>query len=61
MGIMPPDRNDKWNRVIRRFGLSGNKAEGDRTPLEQNRERPSNGRTSADADRREKPQQKRDR
>ena len=25
MGIMPPDREQKWQQIIRRFGLAGGK------------------------------------
>jgi hypothetical protein len=53
MGIMPADRELKWQRVFRRFGLPGEKAENEPAAEKENRSRtgdskPSDGEKSGE-------------
>ena len=50
MGIMPADREQKWQSVIRRFGLP---AEAPEKRAAADKEKPTKGETRGDAERRQ--------
>ena len=61
MGIMPSDRDEKWQEIFRKYGLSGSQPGKDADPSADNRERLRNGRTPITVDRTRPQQDKRDR
>jgi hypothetical protein len=56
MGIMPSDRDQKWQRVFRRFGLPGESIEPDR----ESKDRSDSGREPVEPAPRAMPRQPKD-
>jgi hypothetical protein len=58
MGIMPADREQKWQRVFRRFGLPGDVAEKDGTAADKADDRRRTDSPARDNARDDKPAKK---
>jgi len=55
MGIMPADRELKWQRIFRRFGLPGDMPEKDAEAKDQERKQPDGEAKSRECDKPAKP------